>query len=185
MNNIYIKFKIFEEELEELKLLNKSSFDRDYGQLYGNFTMVFNGVEYPSYPSLDSSLEETRLYSEPILTHLNNLIDATNSLETDNFIAILSPCDVGNWLIIERKLSKISFSHVKLKERYYNSNFNLNKAKFINSKEGLFKDIEIDFNNLRKEIKTSCLILLGQIEQMNKDILDSKSLQKIKSYIKT
>ncbi|WP_068986867.1 hypothetical protein [Lysinibacillus xylanilyticus] len=68
-----IKYEIFEDDVEELRVMDMLTFDKEYNQIYGSFTLTVGGHDFIPYPPDHIPLSAKRLYSELILTYFELL----------------------------------------------------------------------------------------------------------------
>ncbi|MFJ8459466.1 hypothetical protein ACIQ57_10075 [Lysinibacillus xylanilyticus] len=45
-----IKYEIFEDDVEELRVMDLLTFDKEYNQIYGSFTLTVGGHDFIPYP---------------------------------------------------------------------------------------------------------------------------------------
>ena len=115
-----IKYELFEDNIEELKTIDKGIFDKEWHQIYGPFTLVVGGHEFIAYPTQNMPISAKRLYSELILTHFDLLIDVYNSLESYDYIALKYVENSWTWLEIQ-----VRNDILVLRELNYETNSNI------------------------------------------------------------
>lgn len=172
--NFSFKYEIFNDELMAIKQMSVDEFEKDFEEVYGNFCLNIRGIEYPFFPSDDSSEEEKGYYSEPILAHLNNYIKSVQTLSNEEFVSIPFT-DANNWITIKNIKNNLYISHVIYEGSYLGMNSKV--------KRGNFTDLEVSFFHFKGELKKVCDKFLRNIELVNREIPKAKCFSILKLFL--
>ncbi|MEW9672779.1 hypothetical protein [Ammoniphilus sp. 3BR4] len=170
-----IKYEIFEDDVAEFRNINVSTFDADYGQIYGLLTIVLGGYEFIPYPPEDLPLSAKRVFSELILRHFELLIDVLSTIKTNDYVALKYIENPFTWL--EIKVQKDSLEVTELEFDEYESLDSLiitDKSYFYGARYGSFKQVIIPHSEFEMEIRKKVKAFIREINSINPNLLKSK-----------
>lgn len=178
---ITIKYEIFEDDVEDLRKIDLVTFDEEYSEIYGNFTVIIDEEEFIPYPSDTDSLSDKRFYSELILTHFSLLNQVLKLINKEDYIALKYVENSTDWLEFKVKKDSLIISFLNYDERNIPSNRLIctNERFFKRAKYGLIKQRIVSKNNFENELKEKTSIFLEEIKRINPSILKSKSFYDI------
>jgi hypothetical protein len=183
MRSFEIKFEIFEDHIQEMKSMNLEEFQKKFTNIYGCFTLFFNGVEYLPYPMEDFPLETKYIYSELILTHFESLIEALELLNSNDYIAVKYIDNPWTWLEIIKEEDSLKFSEAEYENDNITSWIVTDKNLLDGAKYKSFYQAQVEWAVFNRELKSKCQLLLNQINSINPDLMKSKIFNKIKCFI--
>ncbi|MFJ7914331.1 MULTISPECIES: hypothetical protein [unclassified Lysinibacillus] len=169
-----IKYEIFEDDVDELRELDILTFDKEYNQIYGLFTLNVDGHNFIPYPPDNIPLSAKRIYSELILTHFKLLNDVVTLLDHHNYIALKYIENNSSWLEL-----KIKNDLIKVTKRDCEIGSSLNSLICIEDKflrgamYGSFHDIPIIKEQFTNEINNKTKMFIEEIKSINPNILKS------------
>lgn len=173
-----IKYELLEDQVEELRTVDTATFDKEWHQIYGPFTVIVDGHEFIPYPPSDMPLSAKDLYSELILTNLDLLVDACNSLNSHNYLALKYVENSWTWLEIEVE-NEILILSEKNGEIPYRYLIQTDKFLLIDAAYGSFSNIRVHKNEFINEIRTKIIGFIRKIQAINSEILNSVYFSKL------
>lgn len=178
-----IKYEIFEDDVEELRVMDMLTFDKEYNQIYGSFTVTFGGHDFIPYPPDHIPLSAKRLYSELILTYFELLNEAVTLLVHHHYIAIKYIENNSTWLElrVEKDCIKVSELECEIGPSW-NSLICTEEKYFTDAKFGSFHDITILKEQFENEVKEKTQMFIEEIKCMNPMIVESKFFKRIFYY---
>ncbi|NIK72488.1 hypothetical protein [Paenibacillus sp. BK720] len=176
-----IKYEIFEDDILELREIDFQTFNQEYNQIYGCFTIIVNGIEYLPYPSSEMKLETKRIYSELILTHFDFLIDVYYQLPKNNYVALKYIENHWTWLEFIQEGTELIVSELNY-ETHEGSWLQTDRRLFINAiKEDIINE-RIQWEDFEKELISKIKEFLNTIQELNESILASNCFKQIRSF---
>lgn len=152
--------------------MDTATFDKEWHQIYGAFTLVVDGHEFIPYPSPDMPLSAKGLYSELILTNLDLLVDACNYLNSHNYLALKYVENSWTWLEIEVE-NEILILSEKNGEIPYRYLIQTDKLLLKDVPYGSFSNIRVHKSEFVNEIRTKIIEFIREIQAINSGILKS------------
>lgn len=176
-----IKYEIFEDDILEFRTIDLQTFNKEYNQIYGCFTIIVNGIEYLPYPSPEMGLETKRIYSELILTHFDFLIDVYHQLQKRNYIVLKYIENTQTWLEFIKEGNELIVSQLNL-EVHEGPSIRTNRKLFINAlKKEIINEI-IHWGDFEKELITKSNELIKTLQELNKNILKANCFTKLRLF---
>lgn len=176
-----IKYEIFEDDILEFRTMDLQTFNKDYNQIYGCFTIIINGIEYLSYPSPDMRLETKRIYSELILTHFDLLIELYYQLQKNDYTAIKYIENSWTWLEFIQEGNELVISQLNF-EIYEGPYLRTDRDLFIHAiKEEIINE-RIHRGDFEKELISKSKDFINTIKELNKNILAAHCFNNIKLF---
>ncbi|MEK3878326.1 hypothetical protein [Paenibacillus sp. FSL M7-0420] len=179
-----IKYEVFEDQIEELRTVDTATFDKEWHQIYGAFTLVIGGHEFISYPTSNMPLTVKHTFSELILTHLDLLVDGCNSLSMHKYIALKYVENSWTWLEIEVE-NEILILSEKNGEIPYRYLIHMDKRLLENVPYGSFANIRIPKSDFVNEVRAKIIEFIKEIEAINGEIIKSVYFSKLLAFIRT
>lgn len=176
-----IKYELFEDNIEELQTIDRLTFDKEWHQIYGVFTLVVGGHEFIPYPAENLPPSAKRIYSELLLTHFNLLIDVYNTLSTDDYVAIKYVENSWSWLEIQADDEVLTLSELNHEVTSLDNLFQTDKLLLKNASFGSFSKIRINKKDFLNEIKLKTNHFIREIQGINSSLLDSNYFSKLLS----
>ncbi|QHE52761.1 hypothetical protein [Pontibacillus sp. HMF3514] len=175
-----IKYEIFEDYKEELSEIGLSTFDKEYNQVYGPFTIIVGEHEFIPYPSDDLPVSAKEIFSELILSHFELLNEVDRLLNNYDYVALKYIEDHWSWL----EFVKVDEGLIKISELEYeiielDSLLCINKEFLSGAKYGAIREIITPKADLHHEIKKSTKMFIEEIRNVNPQLLNSKYFSKI------
>lgn len=176
-----IKYEIFEDHISELCVIDLKTFNKEYNQIYGCFTLMVNGIEYLQFPSPEMRLETKHIFSELILTHFEFLIDAYFELITGDYIALKYIENPWTWLEFIRNGDSL------IVNEYHHDKFNqqaliTDREFLVNADKKGIVNQTITWDEFENELVRKTKELLSVIEQTNHNIIQAPCFSKIKDF---
>ena len=184
MSSIFsIRYKIFEEDIKQLKTLNYEEIIRDFKNIYGWFSMEINNQSYLFYPSSDNEkeLQELRGLSEIISTHFSNLIEAYKCLKRSDYVAIKYIENPITWLEICKQGELLTISELRCFIVEGMKAIEINKELFIGARKSEIIDQSINWKQFEDELINKTKDFVTELRTINplfieipyfKDIVD-------------
>ncbi|ASA22400.1 hypothetical protein [Paenibacillus donghaensis] len=168
-----IKYELFEDDVEELKTIDVPTFDKEWHQIYGLFTIVIDGQELFPYPTQNMPLSAKKTYSELILTHFKLLVDVYNTLKSSDYVALKYVENPWTWLEIQADndnlvLNELKYEIVPLESLICTDKFLLKDAPYDS-----FSNVKIHKNDFFSEIRNKIINFVLDIQAINSEILAS------------
>ncbi|ULO09609.1 hypothetical protein H1230_13050 [Paenibacillus sp. 19GGS1-52] len=173
---------MFEDDIEELKTIERGIFDKEWHQIYGPFTLVVGGHEFIAYPTQNIPLSAKRLYSELILTHFDLLIDVYNSLKSYDYIALKYVENSWTWLEIQVENDILVLSELNYETTILKDLFIIDKSVLKIASFGSFSNIRISKIDFLSEIRIKTIQFFEEIQGINSNILDSVCFSKVLNF---
>ncbi|RAV23381.1 hypothetical protein [Paenibacillus contaminans] len=173
-----IKYEIFEDDVDEFRLIDLKTFNKEYNQIYGCFTIIVYGIEYLPYPSSEMRLETKRVYSELILTHFNFLIDVYYQLQKNCYAALKYIENSWTWLEFIQEGNELVVSQLNL-ELKDGPIIRTDRELFINARREEIIYEKIFWGDFEKELITKSKELIKTMQELNENILSSNCFSKI------
>ncbi|MED4583638.1 hypothetical protein P9578_12705 [Brevibacillus choshinensis] len=170
---IEIKYEIFEDHVEELKKITVDIFNKEFHQVYGTFTIIINNFEYIPYPPEDLPLSAKGFFSELILTHFEFLIEAVLYLEKADYLCMKYIENPFTWLEIKVKGENLLISELEIEIDPLNNWIHTDQSLFLNAKVGSIEDSVLTRTEFISEIQLALGRFLGEIKEINPDLLRS------------
>ncbi|EFM10642.1 conserved hypothetical protein [Paenibacillus curdlanolyticus YK9] len=179
-----IRFEIFEDDIEELRAMDVKTFDKEFHEIYGPFTMRVDGHEWIPYPSDGLPLSAKRIYSELILTHFNLLVDVLAALDAHTYVALKYIENSWTWFVFEAHADQLSLSKLKAEEGSCTG--------LICTTPSLLKDAQVQITSIfriarsefEQEIKDAITRLMAQIRAINLPLLESHYFRKVRRFLR-
>ncbi|MFD3156332.1 hypothetical protein ACFIJ5_05650 [Haloimpatiens sp. FM7330] len=186
MNKLFeIKYSIFENHKEEFKNMTLEEFEKDYNDIYGMFTLIFDGNKFIAYLDNEEefSLETRSVFSELIPSYFDALIYIIKNL--DNF-----PClflkyieNSTTWLRLDIKETEIIASEIEIE---WNNEMNTGFSNSVSKRVELFEkinekswgDISISKNLFKEEVIKKLYSFIQEINDVNPSLLRSRVFSK-------
>lgn len=176
-----IKYEIFDDDILELRAIDLQTFNKEYNQIFGCFTIIVNGIEYLSYPSPEMRLETKRIYSELILTHFDFLIDVYYQLQKNNYAALKYIENHCTWLEFIQEGNELVVSQLNL-EIHEGPLIRTDRELFINAiKEEIINET-IQWGDFEKELISKTKEFIKTLQELNKKIITSNCFTKIRLF---
>lgn len=184
MSSIFsIRYKIFEEDIKQLKTLNYEEIIRDFKNIYGWFSMEINNQSYLFYPSSDNEkeLQELRGLSEIISTHFSHLIEAYKCLKRSDYVAIKYIENPITWLEICKQGELLTISELRCFFVEGMKAIEINKELFIGARKSEIIDQSIHWKQFEDELINKTKDFVTELRTINplfieipyfKDIVD-------------
>lgn len=173
-----IKYELLEDQIEELGTVDTATFDKEWHQIYGAFTLVVDGHEFIPYPTPNMPLSAKHIYSELILTNLDLLVDACNSLNSHKYIALKYVENSWTWLEIQVDDEVLILSELN-HEIPYRYLIQTDKFLLIDAPYGSFSNVRINKSEFVNEIRTKIIEFIQEIQAINSEILKSVYFSKL------
>jgi hypothetical protein len=178
-----IRYKIFEEDIKQLKTLNYEEIIRDFKNIYGWFSMEINNQSYLFYPSSDNEkeLQELRGLSEIISTHFSHLIEAYKCLKRSDYVAIKYIENPITWLEICKQGELLTISELRCFIVEGMKAIEINKELFIGARKSEIIDQSIHWKQFEDELINKTKDFVTELTTINplfieipyfKDIVD-------------
>ncbi|WP_078410778.1 hypothetical protein [Priestia abyssalis] len=177
---INIKYEIFEDDVEELRIIDVLTFDKEYHQIYGLFTLTVGEHNFIPSPPDNIPLSAKRSYSELILTHFKLLNETVSLLDTNGYVALKYIENDSQWLELKVEKDLIKVSELKYEIRTSLDSFICTEEKFLRgAKYGSFKEITVLKKQFENEVKKKTRLFLEEIKSINPVLLESKFFNRI------
>ncbi|MEK4515490.1 hypothetical protein NSS64_09465 [Paenibacillus sp. FSL H8-0122] len=173
-----IKYEVFEDQIEELRTVDTATFDKEWHQIYGAFTLVIGGHEFISYPTSNMPLTVKHTFSELILTHLDLLVDGCNSLNSHKYLALKYVENSCTWLEIQVDDEVLILSELN-HEIPYRYLIQTDKFLLIDAPYGSFSNIRVHKSEFINEIRTKIIEFIKEIQAINSELLKSVYFSKL------
>lgn len=173
-----IKYELFEDQVEELRTVDTATFNKEWHQIYGAFTLVVDRHEFISYPNTNMPLTVKHTFSQLILTHLDLLVDACNYLHSQKYLALKYVENSWTWLEIEVE-NEILILSEKNGEIPYRYLIQTDKLLLKNVPYGSFSNIRVHKSEFVNEIRTKINEFIKEIQAMNSELLKSVYFSKL------
>ncbi|WP_339218368.1 hypothetical protein [Paenibacillus sp. FSL H8-0332] len=167
-----IKYELLEDQVEELRTVDTATFDKEWHQIYGPFTVIVDGHEFIPYPPPDMPLSAKDLYSELILTNLDLLVDACNYLNSHKYLALKYVENCWTWLEIQVDDEVLILSELN-HEIPYRYLIQTDKFLLIDAPYGSFSNIRVHKSEFINEIRTRIIEFVKEIQAINSELLKS------------
>lgn len=179
-NSIFeIKYEIFEDDLDELKVIDLRTFDIEFHQIYGTFTLVVDGQELFPYPSSEMPLSAKRIFSELILTHFELLIQVHDALKTHDYVALKYVENPWTWLEIKVDGEQYILSELKYDISPLKSLVCTDRNQLKDALRNSISNVRIAKKEFESELKRNLRKFVHEIENINISLLKSQYLSKV------
>ncbi|WP_336764505.1 hypothetical protein [Paenibacillus sp. USHLN196] len=176
-----IKYEIFEDDIHELREIDFQTFNQEYNQIYGCFTLIVNGIEYLPYPLPEMRLETKRVYSELILTHFDFLIDVYYQLPKNNYVALKYNENHWTWLEFIKEGNELIVSELNY-EIHEGSSLQTDRELFINAIKEKIINERIQWADFEKELISKTKEFFKTLQEINESIIVSNCFKQIRSF---
>ncbi|GGG73332.1 hypothetical protein [Paenibacillus radicis (ex Gao et al. 2016)] len=174
-----IKYEIFEDDVAEIETIDVNTFDIDFQEIYGIFTLVIDGQDLIPYPPLDVPLSAKRSFSELILTHFGLLIDVYHCLKSHDYAALKYIEDSSTWLEIKVEGEQYRLSELNYDLSPRGSFIHTNQEQFKEAKKESIIDVCISKYEFENELKRKLKRFIRDIEKINMSLLESRCFSKV------
>ncbi|GMQ57182.1 hypothetical protein AN1V17_15770 [Vallitalea sediminicola] len=182
-----IKFKVFDEDLNEMKVMNLEEFEREFTSIYGNYCMSVEGEGYPYYlpdKLIFSNFEDSQL----IDVHLNSLIYVVENLNKYDSFFIKYVENSVTWLLIQKQgniilLSEIRKLYTVEMNNHLKGGYVITNKEFFNEVELIWGPISINLDEFVDEVINATHILFKVIGEVNQQFQRSCVMNKVFSFV--
>jgi hypothetical protein len=181
-----IKYTIFPDDVVQLRTLDLTTFERDFSNIYGTFTLVVDGKEYIPYPdNLDIPVGALRLFSELLVTHFEMLVEAAAIIETSKFVAMKYPENNWTWLELRTDGDLLSIREVSIESQNLNELVVTNEKLLQTAEHNRVDHIhgELSKADFKQEIHIKVRSFLREINEINTSLLECRIFTKLKAFI--
>ena len=187
MSSIFsIRYKIFEEDIKQLKTLNYEEIIRDFKNIYGWFSMEINNQSYLFYPSSDNEkeLQELRGLSEIISTHFSNLIEAYKCLKRSDYVAIKYIENPITWLEICKQGELLTISELRCFIVEGMKAIEINKELFIGARKSEIIDQSINWKQFEDELINKTKDFVTELRTINPLFIEIPNFKDIVDFVR-
>jgi hypothetical protein len=175
-----IKYEIFKDDIEDLRVMDVMTFDGEYKQIYGLFTLTVGEHDFIPYPPDNIPLSAKRIYSELILTHFKHLNELVKLLDTHHYVALKYIENATTWLELKVEKDLIIISELEYEARTSLDSLLCTDGKLLrNAKYGSFEQITVLKKHFENEIKNKTQLFIEEISSINPVLLESKFFKQI------
>ncbi|WP_261302913.1 hypothetical protein [Paenibacillus andongensis] len=181
-----IRYKIFEEDIKELKKLNYEDITREFKSIYGWFSMEINKHCYLYYPSSDNEkeLQEIRGLSEIISTHFSHLIEAYKCLKKSNYVAVKYIENPITWLEICKQDDLLTISELRFLMVGRMKVIEINKELLIGARKSEIIDQTINWKQFEDELINKTKEFVTELKTINPILLEIPYFKDIVEFVR-
>ncbi|MTI48425.1 MAG: hypothetical protein FH761_11325 [Firmicutes bacterium] len=182
-----IKFKVFDEHLNEMKEMTLEDFEREFTSIYGNYCMVVNNEGYPCYFPDELIYSDIEI-SELIDSHLNSLVFVVENISKYDAFFITYVENSFTWLSIKKEgntlqVSEISKYYTQDMNKYFKGGYVLTNKKFFNEVEVIWGPVSISVDEFIEEVISATQKLVKIIGGVNTQFLRSRVMNKMFDFV--
>ncbi|WP_027625597.1 hypothetical protein [Clostridium lundense] len=182
MNKVFeIKYFIFEDDKEDFSIMSLEEFEREFTNIYGMFTVIFDGNKFISYLDEENEcpLEARRVFSELINAYFDGLIYIVSHLEEYSFFYLKYIENSTTWLKFSVKETEILVSEIEIN---WNQEMNNGLKNIVTTHSELFNtpiqetwgDVRLKKEIFKAEVTDKLFSFISEIKSTNQNILKSK-----------
>ncbi|WPC41183.1 hypothetical protein [Clostridium sp. JS66] len=187
-----IKYSIFEDHKEELRSMSLEEFESEFTNIYGMFTLIFDGNEFIPYLDGENEfpLEVRQGFSELINEYFDGLIYIVSHLEEYPFFYLKYIENDTTWLKISVEEKKMLVSEIEID---WNTEMNNGLKGIVTTNSELFDtplqekwgNVEVEKDIFKAKVTEKLFSFISEIKSANQNVLKSKIFDKQIRYLRT